>query len=320
MSALQNNLLALVTGSLIVAFRMIWLVRRIWNQPLDHGRGYFLGVAVEPGFYEGAGVRWLRRYHALMLAQHLLLVSVFAAVVISGRWSRMPVIAPVDVVSFFAVMGGFTWWTRRVLGTAPVTFSRVAVPLQARRLGQYISWPIEALLFILLAASWLLLLTSAHPQTRWESPVVSTYVILGVLTGKLVLARTGFPLPPERTEEHFRWMEASRRHSLRVMDAMRWLVLVILLGYAVQHGWAPAQSMPWIRWLFLGIAGAVCLAMLIILVRGGRRLAAMGRDLRPPGSWKGPFRPAAGMFMRGGLAWGIGYCAGLLILMVWFHG
>jgi hypothetical protein len=172
-------------------------------------------VAVEPGFYEGAGVRWLRRYRSLILAQHLLLVSVFAAVLVSGRWSRMPVIAPVDVISFFAVMGGFTWWTRRALGTAPVTFSRVAAPLEARRLGQYISWPMEALLFILLAASWLLVLAGAHPGTRWESPIVSTYVILGVLAGKLVLARSGFPLPPERTEEHYRWMEASRRHSLR---------------------------------------------------------------------------------------------------------
>ncbi len=58
--------------------------------------------------------------------------------------------------------------------------------------------------------------------------------------------------------------------------------------------------------------------MFLILTRGTARVAAMGRDLRPVGSWRSPFG-RSGLFLRGGLAWAIPYCAGLAILMIWFR-
>jgi hypothetical protein len=98
---MSGSQLGLASGCVIVALKIL-VVWRLWNFLLNHGPGYFVGVAVPPGFYDGPGLRWLLSYHALLVAQCLLVSGVFAAVLISGRWSRMPILAPVDVTSFFA--------------------------------------------------------------------------------------------------------------------------------------------------------------------------------------------------------------------------
>jgi hypothetical protein len=148
--------------------------------------------------------------------------------------------------------------------------------------------------------------------------VVGTYVVLALLPGKVILVRQTFPLPPERTEEYNRWLDTQRRFSLRLMDLMRWQVIAVLAGYAVLHGWPGAQSAPWVRWLSLTVSGAVFAAMMVILFRGMTRIAAMGRDLRPVGSFQSPFRPAS-LFLHGGLTWSIAYCAGLAALIIYFQ-
>jgi hypothetical protein len=314
MSASQ---LGLASGCVIVALKA-YTVRYLWNFPLNHGLGYFFGVAVPPGFYNGAGIGWLRCYRSLLVAQWLLVAGVFMAVLMSSRWSQMPILAPVDVISFFALIGGFMLWARRAVGVSPTTLPRAVVPLTARRLANYISWPAEALMAALVAASWLLLYSGGGTHGNWGWPVVSTYVVLALLPGKIILVRNSFPLPTERTEEYHRWLDTQRRFSLRMMDAMRWQVIAVLAGYAVLHGWPGAQSLTWIRWLSLAVSGAVFAAMMVILFRGMARSAAMGRDLPPVGSFQSPFRPAS-LFLRGGLPWSIAYCAGLGALIIYFQ-
>jgi len=318
MSAQTGPLLALGSASLALGIRLFFLVRRLWNYPLNHGPGFFLGVEVAPGFYEGPGVRWLKRYRTLLVAQHLILVTAFAVPVALRRWQDLPVMAPVDVITFFTVFGGFTLWVRRTLGASPPRLSSVAVPLEARRLGDYLSWPLEALVVAFLAFSWLLLLTQGDARVRWQWPVLITYVVVGMLPGKIILARNSFPLPPDRTEEHHRWLEASRRYSLRVIESMRWFCVAILAGYAVRHGFPAAKSMVWLEWSLAGMAMALFLVMTGILIRGSGALARMSRDVRPVGSWAGPFQPAR-LMLPGGLAWGIAYCAGLAALLVFFR-
>jgi hypothetical protein len=313
---MSSELLALLTGCIIVALRgfFAWRMR---NYPLNHGPAYFFGVAVPPGFYEAAGARWLRGYRTLLAAQYLLLFSVFTAVVLSGEWKRMPILAPVDVISLFTLVGGFMQWARRAVGAPPATVTRVAVPLAIRRLGDYISWPAEVLMLALLAASWVILLRSGAPFD-WSWPVASTYVALATLPGKILLVRNSFPLAPERTEEYHRWLEVQRRHGLRVMDAMRWLVVAILAGHVAQHAWHGVAAIGWIRCAWLAVVGAIFTAMMAVLIRGWARIEAMGRDLRPVGSFQSPYRPAS-LFLRGGLTWGIAYCAGLVALLVFFR-
>ncbi len=51
-----------------VAICVVFLIylKQLWQRPLDHGPGFFLGVKVPPGFYEGEGIRWLRRWHTVV--------------------------------------------------------------------------------------------------------------------------------------------------------------------------------------------------------------------------------------------------------------
>ncbi len=311
---MSGSQLGLATGCVMVALKIL-IVWRLWNFPLNHGPGYFAGVAVPPGFYDGNGVRWLRSYHALLVAQCLLVTGVFAAVLISGRWSQMPILAPVDVASFFALILGFTLWARRVVGAPPAILLQAVVPLESRRLADYIWWPGEALMGALLAASWVVLLTHGAAHFSWGWPVVSTYVVLALLPGKIILVRNSYPLPPERTDEYHRWLDVQRRHSLRLMSVMGWFFGAALAGYAAQRSW---PDEPWIRWLALLIEGAIFAAMMTITFRGMARAAATGRNFRPVGSFSGPFRRSA-LFVRGGLAWAIVYCVGLAALIVVFR-
>ncbi|MBI1787268.1 MAG: hypothetical protein HYR60_06910 [Acidobacteria bacterium] len=317
MSAQTNTLLPLASAGLVLALRLYFLVRILWNYPLNHGPGFFLGVEVAPGFYEGRGAQWLRRYRILLLVQHLILVAAFIVPVALRRWSDLPVMAPIDVITLFSLIGGFTFWSRRTLGSSPPRLSSIAAPLEERRLSDYISWPLEAVLVALLAFSWLLLFTRGDAGFRWQSPVLMTYAVMGLLPLKIILVRNSFPLPPERTEEHHRWMEADRRYSLRVMESMRWFLAVTLAAYAVRHGFPDAATKVWLYWSFLGFALAIFLLMAGILIRGSAALAAMSRGLRPVGSWAGPFQPAPVM-LHGGLTWSILYCGGLAALLLFF--
>ena len=312
MTTQSNWLLPLACAILVIAFRLFFLVRRLWNYPLNHGPGFFLGVEVAPGFYKGPGIRWLNRYRTLLVVQHLILVSAFVVPVALRRWNDLPVMAPVDVITFFSMIGGFVLWTRRTLGANPPKLPAVAVALEPRRLRDHLSWRLEVLVVASLAFSWLLLLWYGDLPLHWRSPILITYAVMGLLPGKIILARNSFPLPPDRTEEHHRWMEANRRHSLDVMESMRWFFVVILAGEASRRAWPGAV---WLYWLIPGLAFALFLLMAGILIRGSGKLAAMGRELRPVGSWAGPFRPAR-MMLPGGLTWGVVYCAGLFALLV----
>ncbi len=317
MSEHESNLVLPFVAGLVVIFRIYWLIRSFWNLPLNHGPGFFFGVEVAPGFYDGPGIQWLKRYHTLLLAQHLILIFAFAVPVALRRWNDFPLMAPIDVVTLFAMMGGFTLWVRRTLGANLPRLSSVALPLERRRLGDYISWPREAVVIALLASSWLLLFKQGNAHFLWQFPVLITYVVLGMLPGKIILVRSSFPLPAQRTDEHHRWQEANRRFSLRVMDSLCWFLVAVLAAYTVQHGLPAANAMIWLHWILLGTAIGLWLVMVGILMRGAGKLAAMGRDLRPIGSWSGPFQPGR-LMLRGGLTWGIIYCAGLAVLLVLF--
>jgi len=313
-----EHLLLLFNTALIVAVRVYVLVRWFWNYPLAHGPGFFLGVEVVPGFYQDEGVRWLKRYRTILLAEHLLEALALVAILTSGRWSLLPGWAGGTAILVTATFLGFIAYTRGTLGANPSVRSSIAIPLEARRLGDYISWPAEALIVLIIAFSWALLLTHGDAQMYWNVPVVMTYVVVGLLPGKIMVVRHSYPLPAERPEAHHRWMEAQRRWWLRVMYTVRWFLIAILGGYALQHGWPGVNAIPWLRWLLVGVALAIWLIMMAVIIRGWGRLAAMGRDLRPIGSWSGPFRPAR-LMMPGYLTWFAVWFGGLILLLVFFR-
>src|SRR5262245_20917294 len=216
----ESDLLLLVMGSFCIIFQLAMVRWVFWNCPLNHGRGYFMGVEVGPGFYEGPGIQWLKRYRALLLAVHVIMVFLFLVLVASHRWKDLPIMAPVIVSLFLTMFGGFVIWTRRRLGSKPPKLSSVAISLETRRLSDYISWWVEVLLVTLLAASWLLLIFKGKAEFEWAWPVLITYAVMGLLPAKILIAHDQFPLPPEKTQEHKRFQEGSRRYWLKVTELM----------------------------------------------------------------------------------------------------
>ena len=210
-------LLLFVTALIVIVF-VFYLVRRFWNYPLNHGPGFFLDVEVAPGFYNGEGVRWLKRYRTILLAEYLIEALALAAILVSGRWSLLPLWAGGTAVFATAIFFGFTAYTRATLGANPPVRTSAVVSLETRRLGDYISWPAEALMAVIIALCWALLLMHGDAQVQWNAPVVFTYVIVGLLPFKIGVVRNSYPLPSEKAEEHYRWADAQRRYWLRLMD------------------------------------------------------------------------------------------------------
>ena len=305
--------LLIVTG-LVVAFRTWLLVRMLWNLPLAHGPGLFLGVEVASGFYEGPGSQWLKRYRALMLTEYLVEVLALAAVAVWGRWGLLPVCAGAGGGLFTFTFVGFAMWTRAKLRGSVPAATRFAVPLESRSLRDYVSWRAESVAGALMVVSWALLVTQGTLLDRLRPPVVLTYLLLGLFAAKIGVVRMGFTLPPERTEEHHRWFDAHRRFYLRLIDKTGWLLAAFLAGYAILRRWPVARDIPWLFWGMVGLIMGIWVLMTVLFIRSALRLAAMGRDLRPPACRPSAF-PRTGWLRDRGLWWTAAYAGGLFLLL-----
>ena len=144
---------------------------------------------------------------------------------------------------------------------------------------------------------------------HWGTPATATYVVLALFFAKIVHIKAAAPLPVDRTIEHQRYLDARRRQDLRVIDSMRWLFLFVFVGYVVLHGSPAAQQITGLRWVLIAVGVGIWLAMVAITIVGVRRLDAMGRGLRPPASWAGPFR-ASPWASRGGGVWALSFVSG----------
>jgi hypothetical protein len=294
----------------IVPVLVYALVKQLWNLPLQNRPGYFFGVEVPAGFYEGPGRSWMAGFHAMIATLYGVLAVALAAIVVSRRWEMTPVWAGGFALVFVPAMFSFQAWTRHKLGVNPPV-RPVALALESRRMGDYISWPAEALAVALVGLSWWLLLHGGR-HFDWQSTLLQSWVVLGMIPGKMAMVRVSWPLPAERTEEHYRLQEASRRFSIRLFGIIfEWFMLVVLLGSAVLHGLLPVHPAPVWRWLVLVSMLAVWGYGMIVMFRGMHELKEMGRDLRPMGSWKTPFGRAS-CFGTGRAFW--------IWFAIWFGG
>jgi hypothetical protein len=299
---------------LIVPVRIYSLIRYTWNLPLRHGPGFFLGVEVPPGFYDGPKTSWLRRYHHVLLAEHAIEGCILTVLLALAKWQYVPVWAGGSAVLFVGAMFLFLAWTRHSLGATPPV-RPVALALQTRRLGDYISWPLEALAAALVAFSWWLLLRYGGTRVDLLNPLEMTWIVLGLLPGKIATVRSSWPLPVERTEEHYQCQDAARRNGVRMLDAFGWFFAIVLFGYALRHGGPSTSSLPWLIWLTPGAALATMGYLMATVFQGQRQMARMGRDLRPGGSWATPFRGASWM-SRPGLIWFAVWFGGILVFIL----
>lgn len=303
-----------VTG-LIVIVQIVAFKRFFWDAPLKHGSGFFFGVEAPPGFYEGAGGRWLKGYRVLILAVNLVLALVLVALLISGRWHLLPAWAGSVAASHVAALLGFRAYARAKLGRNSAVQTRAAVSLDTRRIGDYLWWPGEALMAGVIVLCWALLLAHGDGQVRWSTPVLLTYVVLGLFLLDIGFVRTSFPpLPADRPEEHRLWMEAYRHWWVRVWNVCRWFLATVFLAYALKHGWHAVVASAWSRSLLFAGALAVWLILVISVFLSERRLTTMGRGLRPAGSWSTPFHQA-GLMPRNWMVWFGVWFGGLVVLI-----
>ena len=268
-----------------------------------------------PGFYERPETSWLRRYHGVLVAEHAVELCALTTLLALAQWHSIPIWAGGSAVLYTGTLMTFVAWTRHVLGARPPVRA-VALSLETRRLGDYLSWPLEALAAGVVAFSWWLLARHGSRHIDWLNPLQMTWIALGLLPGKVAVVRSSGPLPVERTEEHYEYQDVARRNGVQQMNAVGWFCVVILLGYALRHGWPAGRTVPGLPWLMAGVALATMGYLMVVVFRGQRQMAAMGRDLRPSGSWATPFRGATWM-SRSGLIWFAIWFGGLLALITY---
>lgn len=306
---------------LLVPVMTYALVRYVWNQPLQNGPGYFYGIEVPPGFYEGPGKNWLTGYHAMLAALYGVWGVALAAIIALRRWSLTPTWAGGFALLFVPAMFSFQAWTRHKLGVNPPV-RPVALALESRRYADYISWPMEALAVALVALSWWLLLRHVGPGAHfdWRSPLILSWVALGLIPGKMAMVRFSFPIPAERAEEHYRFQDAARRNWIRVSGVMfEWFLVTVLLGAALMHVSSRHPAAMW-SWIALAVYLAVWGYGMVVMFRGMLRLKAMGRELHPAGSWRTPFgRSSCFGMSRAFQVWFAIWFGGILVLIFYPH-
>ena len=75
----------------------------------------------------------------------------------------------------------------------------------------------------------------------------------------MAMVQVSWPLPAERTEEHYRFQDASRRYWIRVSGIFfEWFMVIVLLGVALMHAMSPWPTCAAVwRWLVLACCFAV---------------------------------------------------------------
>jgi hypothetical protein len=302
--------LQLLCAGIVVALLTYALIAQYWSLPLKNGGGFFLGVDVEPGFYEGPGRRWLTRYRAVLLAVHALILGALALLLITGRWMWIPFWAGATAALVATSLVGFGAWARpRVRAAQPRL--PAAIALEQRRLSDYIQWPAEALSVAAVGCSWWMLARGSRPAD-WSDALALSWAVLGLTPGKIMVARQGWPLPAERPEEHRRMQEAARRYSVRMLDAFGWLLASVLFMIALAHAWPAARSERLGQFLLFGVP-CVFAALLLRVVIRQKQVFDMSRGLRPAGSWVPPSGRGS-MWNRSGLAWFAIWFGGYMVL------
>jgi hypothetical protein len=299
--------------ALMVGANILATIRLRWKQPLNHGSGYFFSAPVGDGFYKNEGRIWMRRYRIVLTVCHVLELLAAAALLAFLPWERLPILAPVEVGIFLGLLGGFILYARRhVVAEKPRLAT--AVSLVPRRLGDYVKWSREAAFAVLLAACWIALIVNGR-GLDWRTPLILTYVIAGLFVSKILAVTKSAPLPADRPEEHAGWAEAQRRESVRRIDYQRALLAAVVAGYTLKHLLETSEWERWAQAIAIAATLGVWLIMTVASMRSETRLATMGHDLRPQGSWIGP-GGTAWPGGRIGLCWGFLFLGGLLALFI----
>ncbi|MBI1763191.1 MAG: hypothetical protein HYR56_17325 [Acidobacteria bacterium] len=260
--------------------------RRFWQLPLKQGEAWFLTTPVAPGFYQGAGKRLLRQYRGWLLAPFALDGLTLPLLLLSGRAFYLLHVQvatqALTAVYYNLVFYQFAYRAKPFAAPSaepPVTAAQLV--MEPRRLRDHTNRLLEAAVLVGLT------LSSALLGAWWRGSQEATpafwgvlwllYLQIGLWLLKLVFVRWRIKLPLRRTEDFRRWRAAWLVYHLRVFDAIRLLLAVLLVTLAVDQAFGESWQMDWMTIL-------LALAVVIIAIycaREGRRVTAVQLEVQP---------------------------------------
>jgi hypothetical protein len=255
----------------VIFYALFWLVRingciRRGKQPLLRGRDWFFTVAVQPGFYEGAGKRILHHYWMRMLIPFVIDIPVAAAIFLSGRVVLMNIliIALCAIIHVnHAINVGIAERQARMIAAAPAEepVAQMLLSLTPRRLRDYTNPMLERVLAFSCLFAVLYLFRHYTPRLMIVTAFL-LYLQLGMLFLKYVIVAWRTPLPQSQAAEYLEAREATRKFYLRMSDYSRICFCVAMLFRLLISDMTGANLdrllSGWLTaWLAIGVAGTV---------------------------------------------------------------
>ena len=285
----QNESLLWVLYGLNWASRVRGVFRRLKQQHL-RGEGWFFDVAVEPGFYEGAGRTMLRGYQLRMAAPIVAEVAFWVTAVATGHlaWLFWAVIGMVPVIHLNH------WYNVQMAERAARGYAaadearpvaRVGLSLTPRRLRDFTNYWVEAAISIGTVGAFLWL-WRLHEGGRFTGrqvfvmPALYLYLQLGFLLAKQVIVSWRAPVPMAQTAEHLEARNAMRRYYLWTCDCNRGVLMLgvcmIALSLSCPAAWRGALLKGWeLLWV------ALCLALVVWTEIKRKQVAETGVKAKP---------------------------------------
>jgi hypothetical protein len=221
-------------------------MKKRWSIALLRGEGWFLGIAVPPGFHAGPGRALLRTFRLWLLAPYALEFVPIALILRFGRPADLMKLAMamvvVVVLNSIAATRTIQKRTRayEVAGAVRPAAS-VTLSLKPRRFSDYTRPGFEITLAILNLAS-LASLVWTYRTAEWEPtlpavfarPLLLIYLQIGMLLAKRALVGWRTVVPRENAETYLEWREYSRRYWIGVCDTVRIIMAMPLAMVAIQ--------------------------------------------------------------------------------------
>jgi hypothetical protein len=283
---------------LILIFYLFWWAQRIrgcfrrWPQPLLRGPEWFFNVAVQPGFYLGAGKTILLRYRMRMFIPFALDIPIVLAMVHPAHPQYfvgllLAQTALIHLNHVYSVDIAERQARRFAIPEDEQPVAAVSLSLQPRRLRDYTNPRLEwALALSTLAAFlWLLRYYFAAPDHHdlrhvFAVPILHIYMQLGLLFVKRVIVAWRTPVPQTQTAEHMQAREETRKYYLMMCDWNRGAVAAATLSWPILLSASPAGA-DRLRNLWVAIWLMISLGLAVWVEVKRRQLVTMALRARP---------------------------------------
>jgi hypothetical protein len=343
-----------VNSFAVIVYVFFWLLRirgciRRGRQPWLRGPDWFFDVHVQPGFYEGAGRRLLRRYWLRMMIPFAVDIPIATAIIAGGHllwlnWLMIGLAGLIHINHVISVDIAERQARPFAVEEDEKPVASIALSLATRRLRDYttpaLEWSI-ALAFVAAFALGAYYYKGAPEHTKlrlvFGEPLFMLYLQFGMLYVKTLVLAWRSPVPQALAAEHMKLREETRKYYLRVCDFHRIAFAAGSLFWPVVLTFAPDRVQTiagiwFVAWM------TVCVIATVVVEIKRKRLADLSVRARPVklpdllhqsdlARWPVCYQPSAPMLMLKGARgyslnlanalahYGAAYLAGFAVLV-----